>query len=546
MANGRWLDKNGDFKRCVTLPEDPELVTRHEVHAAPPDVLVTNYSMLEYMLMRPLERPIFDRTREWLQKNPEERFLLVIDEAHLYRGAQGAEVALFIRRLRTRLGIPPERLQVICTSASFKDADYAVEFGAQLSGKDPTDFRKVQGDFLERPGAAKGTAADAAALDAFDLNDFYEAASDADRLKVIEGFLKYRKVTAPWELQPSLYKALESFGPMSSLVNSTMKEAQPVDELGAKLFEADVPAGRCAAVTNLIALGSVARREPTEPGLLPCRVHLLPGLAGLWVCMDPNCTSIPCRPAWRPRGKLYSQPRDTCECGARVLELFTCRNCGTAHARAYTNDVNNPDFLWAEPGGAFGRSPGLNDEIAPLDLLLEKPVFNDLAEPAEYDLITGRLNPQKLGTRNRTVHIRAGRAQPVTDDEPQDANPASSGPAPYAEGVRRLGARPSRITRRRRPAVPGAHREADPSAAPSPVPATRLAPLRGARSSSSPTRDRRRRASRRTCRHTRRRTRSVPSSSRATSGRRVRPRLPVSLCSTTCTSACSSQRRSWA
>jgi hypothetical protein len=241
-GKGRWLDKNGDFKRCVTLPDDPELVTRHEVHAAPPDVLVTNYSMLEYMLMRPLERPIFDRTREWLEKNPEERFLLVIDEAHLYRGAQGAEVALLIRRLRTRLGIPPERLQVICTSASFKDADYAVEFGAQLTGKDPAEFRKVQGDLLERPGAAKGTAADAAALDAFDLNDFYEAANDPDRVKVIEGFLKYRGVAQPWDLQPSLYKALESFGPMSSLVNSTMKEAQPVDELGAKLFEAGVAA----------------------------------------------------------------------------------------------------------------------------------------------------------------------------------------------------------------------------------------------------------------------------------------------------------------
>ena len=142
----RWRDaKSGDFKRCVTLPGDPELVTRHEVHAAPPDILVTNYSMLEYMLMRPLERPIFDHTRDWLQANPEERFLLVIDEAHLYRGAAGAEVALLIRRLRMRLGIPADRIQVICTSASFKDPDYAVRFGAQLTGKDPADFRKVQG-----------------------------------------------------------------------------------------------------------------------------------------------------------------------------------------------------------------------------------------------------------------------------------------------------------------------------------------------------------------------------------------------------------------
>jgi ATP-dependent helicase YprA (DUF1998 family) len=481
-GKGRWLDKNGDFKRCVTLPQDPELITRHEVHAAPPDVLVTNYSMLEYMLMRPLERPIFDRTREWLEENPDERFLLVIDEAHLYRGAQGAEVALLIRRLMTRLGIPPERLQIICTSASFKDADYAIQFGAQLTGKDPADFEKVQGDLLERPGAAKGTAADAAALDAFDLTDFYEAATDADRLKVIESFLKHRNVASPWELQPSLYKALESFGPMSSLVNSTMREAQPVDELGSKLFEASVPADVAArAVTNLIALGSVARRKSTEPGLLPCRVHsFYRGLAGLWVCMDPNCTSLPAAQRGGPAGKLYSQPRDTCECGARVLELFTCRNCGTAHARAYTNNVDNPDFLWAEPGGAFRTLAGFIDEISPLDLLLEKTVFSDFAEPAEYDLVTGRLNPQKLGARNRQVYIRAGRSQPVTDDEPQDANPGEFRPCAVC-GERAAFGRTSvqdHQTKGDQPfqALIAKQIQVQP---PSPVSATRLAPLRG-------------------------------------------------------------------
>src|SRR5450755_2645769 len=100
------------------MPNDPELFTRHEVQAFPPDILVTNYSMLEYMLMRPLERPIFDKTREWLHSDPSNTLLLVVDEAHLYRGAAGAEVALLLRRLRKRLEIPAERLQVICTSAS--------------------------------------------------------------------------------------------------------------------------------------------------------------------------------------------------------------------------------------------------------------------------------------------------------------------------------------------------------------------------------------------------------------------------------------------
>ena len=204
----RWQDsKSGEFKRCVTLPDDAELFTRHEVQEAPPDILVTNYSMLEYMLMRPLERPIFDHTRDWLKANPEERFLLVIDEAHLYRGAAGAEVALLIRRLCARLGIPPERLQVICTSASMRDPDYAVEFAAQLTGKDPADFRVVQGDLLLRTGASKGTLQDALALDRIDLQAFYESETDDERLSQVEEFLSYRIIDPPGELPPGALRS---------------------------------------------------------------------------------------------------------------------------------------------------------------------------------------------------------------------------------------------------------------------------------------------------------------------------------------------------
>jgi len=481
-GKGRWQDKDGNFRRCIVLPKDPELITRHEVHAAPPDVLVTNYSMLEYMLMRPLERPIFDQTRSWLENNPDERFLLVIDEAHLYRGAAGAEVALLIRRLRSRLGIPPERLQVICTSASFNNADYAVEFGAELTGKDPTDFSKVEGELLERPGAAKGTADDAGALNASDLNAFYEATAEEERLKAIAPFLEYRSVPKPWKLQPSLYQALESFGPMSSLVNSTMRQAQPVDELGATLLETGVPADAAArAVTSLIALGSVARKEPTEPGLLPCRVHsFYRGLAGLWVCLDPDCSCLTAAQRGGPGGKLYSQPRDTCECGARVLELFTCRNCGTAYGRAYSDKVENPDFLWAEAGGAFRTLAGHVDELSPLDLLLEEPIFKDMAEPAEYDLLTGRLNPHKLGDRNRQVYLRTDRTKPVGPDEPVDGKRGEFRPCAVCgeqAGYGRTSVQDHQ-TKGDQPfqALIAKQIQVQP---PSPTPATRLAPLRG-------------------------------------------------------------------
>lgn len=419
----RWRDsKTGAFKRCVTFPGDPELLTRHEVQQSPPDLLVTNYSMLEYMLMRPLERPIFDLTREWLRANPDEAFLLVIDEAHLYRGAAGAEVALLIRRLRMRLGIPPERLQVICTSASFKDPNYAASFGAQLTGKDPKNFEPVQGELLLRSGEARGSREDADALNTIDLQGFYEAETEGARLEKVKAFLEHCKVKPPWQFQRALYDALVSFGPMANLINMTMTEARPVDTLGSALFEEVDPQVAARAVTSLIAIGSLARREPSEPGLLPCRVHsFYRGLAGLWSCMDPECSQLPPDQRGGPTGKLYSQPRDSCLCGGRVLELYTCRNCGSAYARAYTKDVDDPNFLWGEPGGAFRTKLGQLEELEPLDLLLEEPVVED-AEPAEYDLVTGRLNPQKLGPRNRQVYLRKNRSlAPDEENEPRNA-----------------------------------------------------------------------------------------------------------------------------
>ena len=173
----------------MTLRKDTELFTRHEVQAAPPDILVTNYSMLEYMLMRPLERPIFDHTREWLRSNPEESLLLVLDEAHLYRGAAGAEVALLVRRLRSRLEIPPERLQVICTSASFQSPSHASSFGAQLTGKSNVDFISIPGKLHLRDFEGLGTRNDAKALCSINLDAFYAAESDGSRLEEIKSFL---------------------------------------------------------------------------------------------------------------------------------------------------------------------------------------------------------------------------------------------------------------------------------------------------------------------------------------------------------------------
>lgn len=425
-----WQDrKTGIFKRCVTLPGDPELFTRHEVHEAPPDILVTNYSMLEYMLMRPLERPVFDLTRTWLDENPDEKFLLVVDEAHLYRGAGGAEVALLIRRLRSRLHLPPERLQVICTSASFKDSDAARAFGAQLTGKSEIDFITVQGQLQLREPEAQGSEQDAEALAAVNLNSFYNATTTEEQLRELATFLNHREVTGYADTNAALFAALKEFPPMNLLVNLTMRQAVPVRELGERIFHGVESTLAERAITALMALGSLARRDPTEPGLLPCRVHsFYRGLAGLWACLDLECVGLKEDEQGGPTGKLYSQPRDSCDdCGARVLELYTCRNCGTAYARAYTDDLEEPDFLWTEQGGTFITSAGeYVSELEPIDLLLEEPTEHSQVEPADLDLVTGRLKMNRLGQRVRTVYVKNNRTQDYNDEDAEGEDNADA------------------------------------------------------------------------------------------------------------------------
>src|SRR5258708_17202993 len=269
-ASSRWQDsKTKEFKRCVTLPHDQELFTRHEVQAAPPDLLVTNYSMLEYMLMRPLERPIFDHTREWLSANPKESFLLVIDEAHLYRGAQGSEVALLIRRLRQRLGIEPHLPQSIFTTSTFHDHRYAPFFGAQLTGKHADDFRPIKGDLDLRKPEHIASHADTSLLAGVDLTKFYsEVTSDRnEELSAVCNALGRGFDPSQWQL--SLFVALSDYPPLNLLVNQTMKQALPLTSLAGEIFPDASAQIAARALTALTPLARPPPRPVHDPAFLP-------------------------------------------------------------------------------------------------------------------------------------------------------------------------------------------------------------------------------------------------------------------------------------
>lgn len=124
---------------------DAELITRFEMQQITPDILITNYSMLEYMLMRTEEQNIWNDTKIWLNESTDNKLLFIIDEAHMYRGAAGGEVALLIRRFINKLGVSRDKIQFILTSASIPQNanDKIQEFVCDLTAIDRDEDKKI-------------------------------------------------------------------------------------------------------------------------------------------------------------------------------------------------------------------------------------------------------------------------------------------------------------------------------------------------------------------------------------------------------------------
>lgn len=134
VYNGNTPDKLSTARSAYlsTYNEEPlpnEIISRDKMRSTPPHILITNYSMLEHTLLRPKDDYIFSGAKL--------RFL-ILDEAHIYKGATGIETALLIRRLCSRLG-NADKVRYILTSATLggKDSDNdIIGFMKNLCGAD--------------------------------------------------------------------------------------------------------------------------------------------------------------------------------------------------------------------------------------------------------------------------------------------------------------------------------------------------------------------------------------------------------------------------
>jgi ATP-dependent helicase YprA (DUF1998 family) len=391
-------------KRLLTQPGDRELMTRHETQLRCPELLITNYSMLEYMLMRPIERPIFHQTREWLKADKTNELIIVLDEAHMYRGAGGAEVALLLRRLFSRLEVPRERVRFILTSASLGNTEEAAravaQFGRDLTGM-PDDssrpFEVIRGTREARSGGAAATPNETSALAAFDLAGFENFATDLGAAHIavakLARSLRWSDPPVPQEadeLKDYLFAKLSGLGPLELLIESVSGRASALDGLQKTLFGDHNQAE--AATASLLALATFARRAIDHRVLLPTRLHMFfRGLPGLFACCNPKCDQVRHTHERPILGRLYTQQRDHCECGSRVYELLTHRECGTAFLKGYVVGPHG-DFVWDTPSGPLRE--GHQTPLTQVDILVEGHPHRDQTDEcttAWLDVRSGKL-----------------------------------------------------------------------------------------------------------------------------------------------------------
>ncbi|MER9365035.1 DEAD/DEAH box helicase [Mesorhizobium sp. M0518] len=327
-----------------------EMWSRWDMQDSPPDILITNYSMLNIMLMRGIEAPIFDATRDWLRLDTRNVFHLVVDELHTYRGTPGTEVAYLLRVLLDRLGLHPDhdQLRIIASSASLSDDVAGRDYLHGFFGRDRSRFAVIGGTQRPlSPTAMSSIASHAAALAAFPAaaaSTGTEAAAGA--LEAAIGVSQNGHLLAGERLGRALAH-VEAADALRSVCRSNdgsgRLEPRQTADIGARLFPAETPQVAAAAAEGLVT--ALASAElPNRDSLLPVRAHIMfRNVQGLWACADPACGHTPQRSDAPPVGALHHVPASGCGCGSRVLELLYCEPCGEVFLGGYRGATNNPN-----------------------------------------------------------------------------------------------------------------------------------------------------------------------------------------------------------
>lgn len=312
-----------------------EILSRQEMRDSPPHLLLTNYAMLEYLLLRPLDMDLFatGADSKW-------RFI-VVDEAHVYDGSQGAEIAMLLRRVRDRV-TPNRAIRCIATSATVGgDTDPAAvtRFASNLFGQplewsqdDPDRQDVVMAQRVDAPPGPYWGPLSAAEYEALALEPERDAAvlnaaskagwaqADADGITAATA-ISHEKSFAV--MRETLAGGPHTF---SNVAAATFGSAT----------------GSFAGLAAMVNLANSLRQvDETTP--LSARYHLfLRATEGAFTCLSPDGPHV------------HLARHTVCpDCDAPVFEIGSCKRCGAVHV--YGTPTQEGGVLHLRPRKAFSR-----------------------------------------------------------------------------------------------------------------------------------------------------------------------------------------------
>ena len=313
-----------------------EMRSRWDMQDAPPDILITNFSMLSIMLMRDTDNSIFEKTRQWLEKDGSV-FHLIVDEIHLHRGTAGTEVAYLLKLLLIRLGLTPDspKLRVLGSSASLeKDDQHSLQFLSDFFGSNWTSGQIIPGYPAAAPGVdPTATLPSTAFANVAKLVDdgTADTATVADTLRRLSGI---NPKTESTDLEDVLEAEDLNVGAKmrAACFDGKVTRATPLSAFSRRLFgDACDDETAFQATRGLLIARDLCGQSSRLP---PFRLHwFFRNIEGLWACTSPGCGCAPGEMgANRTTGQLFRDSRILCSdqmTPHRVLETLYCEVCGT-------------------------------------------------------------------------------------------------------------------------------------------------------------------------------------------------------------------------
>lgn len=349
-------DKKADLLANFQLLDGAEMRTRFDMQITPPDIMITNFSMLSIMMMRDIENSIFEETKNWLeckdlpdaereQEKKERIFHIIIDELHLYRGGSGSETAYIIRMLLDRIGLTPDsnQLRILASSASL-EGEEGKNFLRSFFGVERKEISIIEG--IEEPGT-KPQGEIQIPLDPY-VHDFEKLGEDFESIErqlididnvdklnatISKGLKSNNLLSFVLENQDSIkrsmYSAFNIEGrtrAVPAFINGDNDDTRDlVKSIAEVLFGANHKQNK-KAVKGFFFLLGLLEKYKIQHSFPRIRFHLFyRNIPGLWGELIPD-DEIATRQI--PIGELLNAPQISHN-SHRTLELIYCENCGT-------------------------------------------------------------------------------------------------------------------------------------------------------------------------------------------------------------------------